>query len=65
MVGVFLGTILIWPTNDSSSIPKGFMLCDGSILDVAQYQALYMLIGNQFCQRCKRRRRLEQHQRPS
>ena len=28
--------------------PRGFMPCDGSVLQIAQYQALYALIGNQY-----------------
>ena len=31
-----------------SRAPRGWMLCDGRILNIVQYQALYSLLGNQF-----------------
>jgi microcystin-dependent protein len=39
----FIGTILPWPMNWA---PEGWVLCNGQILQVNQYQALYSLIGN-------------------
>lgn len=41
----FLGQIAIFPY---SYVPKGWALCDGKILPVAQNPALYSLIGNTF-----------------
>lgn len=41
----FIGTILPWPITWA---PYGFHLCDGAILTVSQYQAVYSLIGNTF-----------------
>ncbi|WP_199902180.1 phage tail protein [Azospirillum sp. B506] len=29
-------------------VPEGFLPCDGSILTIEQYQALFSLIGKQF-----------------
>ncbi|MBF0108601.1 MAG: tail fiber protein [Magnetococcales bacterium] len=37
-----MSTILPWPTN---RIPSGFHLCDGVILNVSQYNALFSLLG--------------------
>lgn len=31
-----------------SRAPRGWMLCDGRILNITPYQALYALLGNQF-----------------
>lgn len=42
---VFLGLITIFPYG---FVPRGWMLCDGTLLPVTQYQALYSLIGNKF-----------------
>ena len=39
---VFLGTIMPWPI---SWAPNGWLLCDGSLLSITQYQALFALIG--------------------
>lgn len=41
----FIGTILIWPMVWA---PDQWNSCNGTILQVAQYQALYSLIGNTF-----------------
>jgi len=41
----FIGTIIIWPI---SWVPQGWALCDGRMLNVSQYQALFSLIGNQY-----------------
>lgn len=40
-----IGTILIWPLNWA---PQGWFFCNGQSLAVAQYQALYSLIGNTY-----------------
>lgn len=41
----FVGTILLWPVNWA---PEGWMLCDGSLLPISQYQALFSLIGTTY-----------------
>ncbi|SHO51383.1 phage tail protein [Anaerocolumna xylanovorans] len=41
----YLGMIIPWAINFE---PEGFMLCDGRTLPIAQYQALYALIGNYY-----------------
>lgn len=41
----YIGFISLLPYN---FIPYGWMLCDGSVLQVSQYQALYALIGNTY-----------------
>lgn len=41
----FIGTILVWPITWA---PDGWNACNGTILQVQQYQALYSLIGNTF-----------------
>lgn len=42
MSEAYLGDIRIWPVNFA---PVGWALCDGSLLRIADYQALYSLIG--------------------
>jgi len=37
-----LGMIILWPGN---FIPAGWLLCDGSLLNIQQYVALYSIIG--------------------
>ena len=41
----FLGTILLWPVT---FVPQDWLECDGSPLQINQYQALYSLLGLQF-----------------
>ena len=41
----YVGTIMMWPL---SWAPDGWRMCDGSVLQVQQYQALYSLIGNTY-----------------
>lgn len=41
----FLGTILIWPMNWA---PQGWLLCNGALLNIQQYTALYSLLGNTY-----------------
>lgn len=41
----FLGTILLLPYSFN---PMGMMLCNGQILNVNQYQALYALVGQTY-----------------
>ena len=39
------GTIAMWPSN---TIPKGWLLCDGSIYDQAAYPALFAVIAENY-----------------
>ena len=39
---VFIGTIMLFPYN---FVPSGWLLCNGQVLTITQYQALYALIG--------------------
>ncbi len=39
------GLVSIWP---SSTIPPGWLLCNGSAYDIATYPALYAAIGNTY-----------------
>ena len=39
-----VGTILMW-AGSSSSIPSGFLLCDGSAISRTTYAALYTIVG--------------------
>lgn len=41
----YLGMIKLFPFN---FVPRGWMKCDGTIIDVRYYQALFSLIGNNF-----------------
>lgn len=41
----FIGTIFPWPMNWA---PDGWALCNGQILPISQYQALFSLIGNYY-----------------
>ena len=41
-VDVLIGTIMLFPYNFA---PSGWMSCEGQILTVNQYQALFSLIG--------------------
>lgn len=41
----YIGQIQLFPFNFA---PVGWLLCDGSSLPVASYQALYSLIGTNF-----------------
>ncbi len=42
---VYIGQIIPWASN---RIPRGFFPCDGRILSVNQYSALYSIIGNTY-----------------
>jgi microcystin-dependent protein len=42
-IDVYIGTILLFPYNFT---PANWSSCDGQILTISQYQALYALIGN-------------------
>jgi microcystin-dependent protein len=41
----FIGSIILWPMTWA---PKGWMLCDGRILQIGQYTYLYSLLGTYF-----------------
>jgi Microcystin-dependent protein len=41
----YLGEIRIFPFN---IVPNGWSACDGKILNIRQYQALYALLGNKY-----------------
>ncbi|MCX6204708.1 MAG: tail fiber protein [Bacteroidetes bacterium] len=45
MADFFVGEIRVFPMNWA---PKGWALCDGSILPIVQYQALFALINNKY-----------------
>jgi microcystin-dependent protein len=45
MADAYLGEIRVFAGNYA---PVGWLLCDGSTLQVSQYQALYALIGNTY-----------------
>lgn len=40
-----IGTILIWPLNWA---PQDWLICDGSLLPIQQYTALYSLLGTTY-----------------
>lgn len=42
---VFIGSLMLVPYNFE---PRGFAFCDGRLLSIAQYTALFALLGNQF-----------------
>lgn len=48
-----IGSIILFakkePFNISIPIPKGWLLCDGSILCINEYPELYSIIGNTYC----------------
>lgn len=41
----YLGEIIIW---SASWLPQGFMWCNGALLQVSQYQALFAIIGTTY-----------------
>ena len=45
MSETILGTILLFPGN---FIPVGFLACNGQVLQVNKYQALFSIISNKF-----------------
>lgn len=50
-VDPFLGEIMLWPTPNR--IPNGWALCNGQLLQVNQYQALFALIGCTYGGNCQ------------
>lgn len=44
----FIGMVCLFAQNSSRVIPDGWVKCDGRLLQVGQYQALYAVIGNEF-----------------
>ena len=43
-----LGSIILFAKNKDIKIPKGWLLCDGSILYSHEYPELYSIIGNNY-----------------
>lgn len=43
-----IGTILPYPTSDSTKIPNGYLVCDGSELSRAEYPELFNIIGTSY-----------------
>jgi microcystin-dependent protein len=41
-VDALIGTVMLFPYNFA---PSGWMLCNGQVLTITQYQALFALIG--------------------
>ena len=41
----YMGSIMLWPIGWA---PQNWMFCDGSVLAISQYSALYSLIGTTF-----------------
>lgn len=41
----FIGQIILWP---GLWVPEGWALCDGTVLNISDYQALFSLIGNTY-----------------
>jgi microcystin-dependent protein len=41
----FIGQIMLWPVP---WVPEGWQLCDGSLLPIQQYEALYSLLGTRY-----------------
>lgn len=41
----YIGNILLWPMPWA---PRYYFICDGSILNINEYQSLYSLIGNMY-----------------
>lgn len=44
----FLGDIMLWPLNSESTLPAGWLPCDGRIMNVRENQALYSILANRF-----------------
>lgn len=42
-----IGTIIIWG-GQKTNIPPGWLYCDGTIVEISQYQELYSVIGPSF-----------------
>lgn len=45
VVDPILGSIMLWPVP---WIPEGWMACDGRLLPVQQYEALFSLLNNTY-----------------
>ncbi|MCJ0741860.1 phage tail protein [Pedobacter montanisoli] len=41
----FIGSIMLWPLEN---VPRGWHVCDGTSLQIRNYQALYSLIGTTY-----------------
>ncbi|MCJ0741859.1 phage tail protein [Pedobacter montanisoli] len=45
MIDAYAGAIILWPLN---RIPMDWHLCDGSLLNINEYQLLYALLGTRY-----------------
>jgi microcystin-dependent protein len=43
-----IGSIIILPMTNSSSVPAGFLRCDGSTVNISDYPNLYSVMGTSF-----------------
>lgn len=43
-----IGTIIEFPTTDSSKLPEGWMFCDGSAISRTTYSELFAIIGTSY-----------------
>ncbi len=41
----YIGTIIVWPLNFA---PRGWMFCQGQLLAISQYNALFALLGTTY-----------------
>jgi microcystin-dependent protein len=41
----YIGTIVLW---SASYIPKGWAACNGAVLPITQYAAVYAVLGTQY-----------------
>ena len=41
----YIGTVLLWT---AAFVPRGWALCDGSVLNIAQNPALFAILGSRF-----------------
>lgn len=41
----YIGTVLLWT---AAFVPRGWALCDGSVLNITQNPALFAILGNRF-----------------
>jgi microcystin-dependent protein len=43
------GSIMPWSGSDGGMIPSGYLLCDGSVFNIASYMNLFGVIGMMYC----------------
>jgi microcystin-dependent protein len=44
-MSLMIGTIIVWPATFA---PRGWAFCDGKLLPIVQYPALFALIGTTY-----------------